>query len=181
MCGSKIEGIEGEVALRCENLSCPAQLKERIKHFASRGAMDIEGMGEAIVAQLVDKSMVDDYGDIYYLRHEDIAGLERMADKSALNLIDAIQKSESNSLNRLVFGLGIRHVGVRAAWILSSRFRSLDKIACLEVEELETIDEIGPVMAKSIYKFFRSKENKKVIEKLKKAGVNGSSGCHAQG
>ncbi|MFH1854034.1 MAG: NAD-dependent DNA ligase LigA [Candidatus Omnitrophota bacterium] len=172
VCGSMLQGVEGEVAIRCENLACPAQLKERIRHFASRQAMDIEGMGEAIVTQLVDKKLVEDYGDIYYLKKTDLAGLERMADKSASNLIQAIEKSKSNTLNRLVFGLGIRHAGVRAAWILSVRFGSLDKIASAEIGEFESINEIGPVMAESIYNFFRTKENKKVIEKLKKAGVD---------
>lgn len=171
VCSSHIKEIEGEVALRCENLSCPAQLKERIIHFASRDAMDIEGMGDAIVAQLVDKGMVEDYGDIYYLKHDELAGLERMADKSASNLIAAVEKSKANGLNRLVFGLGIRHVGVRAAWILSDIFGSLDEIAKAERETLEAINEIGPIMARSIYNFFRTKGNKKVIEKLKKAGV----------
>ncbi len=181
VCNSPVETVEGEVALRCENLRCPAQLKERIIHFASREAMDIEGMGEAIVAQLVDKKIVKDYSDIYYLKQGDVAGLERMADKSASNLIQAIEKSESNDLNRLVFGLGIRHVGVRAAWILSSRFKSLDRIAKAEMEEFEAINEIGPVMAKSIFNFFRNKENKKVIEKLKRAGVNTEAKDTGQG
>jgi len=171
VCNSKVEAVEGEVALRCENLSCPAQLKERIIHFASRQAMDIEGMGDAIVAQLVDRKMVEDYGDIYYLKHEDLADLERMADKSASNLIEAINKSKSNSLNRLVFGLGIRHVGVRAAWILSTRFGSLERIAAAGEGKLESINEIGPIVAKSISNFFRTKENKKVIEKLERSGV----------
>ena len=178
-CGSGAEKLEGEVALRCENLKCPAQLKERVKHFASREAMDIEGMGEAIVAQLVDKKMIEDYGDVYYLKREDLAGLERMADKSAANLIEAIRKSKANSLNRLVFGLGIRHVGVRAAWILSARFGSLERLALAEAGEIENINEIGPVMAKSMFNFFRSKENKKVIEKIKKAEVNTVSGLQA--
>ncbi len=172
VCRSPVKGIEGEVALRCENLSCPDQLKERIKHFASRDAMDIEGMGEAMATQLVDKKIVKDYGDIYYLKHDEVAELERMADKSASNLIEAIAKSKANSLNRLVFGLGIRHVGVRAAWILSARFKSLDKIADQGIEGLEAINEIGPIVARSIYSFFRMKENKRVIEKLTKAGVN---------
>ena len=180
VCDSPVKSIEGEVALRCEDLSCPDQLKERIKHFASRDAMDIEGMGVAIAIQLVDKKMVKDYGDIYYLKHDEVAGLERMADRSASNLIEAIARSKANSLNRLVYGLGIRHVGVRAAWILSSRFKSLDKIAVQEIEELEAINEIGPIVARSIHSFFRMKESKKVIEKLKKAGVNTVSRvtCH---
>jgi DNA ligase (NAD+) len=134
--------------------------------------MDIEGMGEAIVAQLVDKQMVKSYGDIYVLKHEELSDLERMADKSARNLISAIEKSKSNAFNRLVYGLGIRHVGVRSAWILASRFRSLDRLANSTIEELQSIHEIGPVMAESIFNFFRTEENKKVIEKLRYNGVN---------
>ncbi len=172
VCGSVVKRLKNEVALRCENISCPAQLKERIRHFASREALDIEGMGDAIVAQLVDNKLIKDYGDIYVLKHEKVADLDRMADKSALNLINAIEKSKSNSLNRLVYGLGIRHVGVRSAWILASRFKSLDRLAKADIEELQGIDEIGPVMAESIFNFFRIGENKKIIEKLKHNGVN---------
>ncbi len=172
VCGSVVKRLKNEVALRCENISCPAQLKERIRHFASREALDIEGMGDAIVAQLVDNKLIKDYGDIYILKHEKVADLDRMADKSALNLINAIEKSKSNSLNRLVYGLGIRHVGVRSAWILASRFKSLDRLAKADIEELQGIDEIGPVMAESIFNFFRIGENKKIIEKLKHNGVN---------
>ncbi len=172
VCRSVVKRLKNEVALRCENISCPAQLKERIRHFASREALDIEGMGDAIVAQLVDNKLIKDYGDIYVLKHEKVADLDRMADKSALNLINAIEKSKSNSLNRLVYGLGIRHVGVRSAWILASRFKSLDRLAKADIEELQGIDEIGPVMAESIFNFFRTGENKKIIEKLKHNGVN---------
>ena len=171
-CGSAVKKLKNEVALRCENMSCPAQLKERVRHFASRDAMDIEGMGDAIVAQLVDKQMIKDYGDIYILKHEKLANLERMADKSATNLISAIEKSKSNSFNRLVYGLGIRHVGVRSAWVLVSRFKSLDRLASSGIEELQSINEIGPVMAESIFNFFRTEENKKIIEKLRYNGVN---------
>ncbi len=172
VCGSSVKRLQSEVALRCANLSCPAQLKERILHFASRDAMDVESMGEAIVAQLVDRKMIKDYGDIYILKHEELADLERMADKSARNLINAIEKSKSNSLNKLVYGLGIRHVGVRSAWILASRFKSLDRLAKSDIDELQGINEIGSVMAESIFNFFRTDENRKVIEKLKKNGVN---------
>jgi len=171
-CGSAVKKLKNEVALRCENMGCPAQLKERIRHFASKEAMDIEGMGDAIVAQLVDKQMVKSYGDIYILKHKELANLERMADKSARNLISAIEKSKANSFNRLVYGLGIRHVGVRSAWILASRFRSLDALASSGIEELQSINEIGPVMAESIFNFFRTEENKKLIEKLRYNGVN---------
>ncbi|MFA5388413.1 MAG: NAD-dependent DNA ligase LigA [Candidatus Omnitrophota bacterium] len=172
VCGSAVKRLKNEVALRCENAGCPAQLKERIRHFASREAMDIEGMGEAIVAQLVDKKMIKDYGDIYTLEHEELAALDRMADKSAENLIKAIQKSKSNPLNRLIYGLGIRHVGSRNAWILAARFKSLDALSKAGIEELQAIDEIGPVMAESVFNFFRTGENKKVIERLKHNGVN---------
>jgi DNA ligase (NAD+) len=116
--------------------------------------------------------MIKDYGDIYILKHEKLANLERMADKSATNLISAIEKSKSNSFNRLVYGLGIRHVGVRSAWILASRFKSLDRLASSGIEELQSINEIGPVMAESIFNFFRTEENKKIIEKLRYNGVN---------
>ena len=172
VCGSAVKRLKNEVAVRCENTSCPAQLKERIRHFASREAMDIEGMGDATIAQLVDNKIVKDYGDIYSLKHKEVADMERMADKSASNLISAIQKSKNNSLNRLVYGLGIRHVGVRSAWILASRFKSLDKLARSSIEELQRINEIGPVVADSISNFFRIDENKKVIEKLKHSGIN---------
>jgi len=172
VCGSAVKKLKNEVALRCENMSCPAQLKERIRHFASRDAMDIEGMGESIVAQLVDNKMIKDYGDIYNLKHIELADMDRMADKSAANLISAVEKSKSNTLNRLVYGLGIRHVGVRGAWILASRFKNLDALTETSMEELRSINEIGPVMAESIYNFFRTEENKKLIEKLKRSGVN---------
>ena len=172
VCGSAVKKLKNEVALRCENMSCPAQLKERIRHFASREAMDIEGMGDATIAQLVDKKMIKDYGDIYVLKREELSILERMADKSAANLINAVEKSKSNSLSRLVYGLGIRHVGVRGAWILASRFRSLARLEEADIEELQAINEIGPVVAESIFNFFRTEENKKIIKKLKHSGVN---------
>jgi DNA ligase (NAD+) len=124
-----------------------------------------------VVCQLVDKGKLGDYGDIYDLKHDVIAGLERMADKSASNLIIAIEKSKDNNLNRLVYALGIRHVGARAARILSSRFRSLDKLSAADIAEFESVNEIGPIAAKSIYDFFRKEENKEVIGKLKKAGI----------
>jgi len=172
VCKSEVVSVAGEVAFRCDNAACPAQVKEKILHFASREAMDIEGMGDAIVSQLVDKKIIRDYGDIYFLKQEGLAGLERMAEKSASNLMAAIENSKSNALNRLVYGLGIRHVGVRSAWVIASRFRSLEKIAGAGIGELQDINEIGPVMAESIFNFFRTRENKQVIEKLKKAGVN---------
>jgi len=170
-CGAKTVKLPGEVAVRCDNVSCPAQLKMKIFHFAARGAMDIEGLGDKIVDQMVDKELLKDYSDIYYLKKDQIACLERMAEKSATNILEAIEKSKQNDLYRLIFGLGIRHVGVHAARLLVERFSSIDNIRSKSKEELENIQEIGPVMAESIYKFFKTKENLKVLEKLKEAGV----------
>ncbi len=175
VCGSKLVKLPEEVAVRCENVGCPAQIKEAVLHFASRNAMDIENMGDAIVDQLVDKAMIKDYGDIYYLKPGDVKALERMAEKSAGNLISAIEKSKSGDLNRLIYALGIRHVGERAAWVLASHFGKIEKLQEAAVEELTDIHEIGPVMAGSIYNFFRNKENMKILKKLKDAGVNMSA------
>ncbi|MBL7071243.1 MAG: NAD-dependent DNA ligase LigA [Candidatus Omnitrophica bacterium] len=171
VCGSDAVREEGEVAVRCENVSCEAQVKQRILHFASRNAMDIEGLGVAVVEQLVNEKLIRDYGDLYYLELEGIRALERFAEKSAQNLMAAIEKSKENELSRLIFALGVRHVGVHAAWILSQRFGSLEKIARQTTEDLQAIREIGPVMAESINKFFTNKDNLKVVEKIKEAGV----------
>lgn len=171
VCGSKVVKDEGEVALRCENVSCPALLKNSVFHFASRNAMDIEGLGDALVNQLVDKNMIRDYGDLYYLTADKLEALERMAKKSAQNLIDGIEKSKDNPLSRLIFALGIRHVGVHAAWVLAQRLSSIENIAKQTVEDLTRIHEIGDVMAASIYNFFREKANKVVLKKLQDAGV----------
>ena len=170
-CGSKLVRVHEEVAVRCENVGCPAQIKEALLHFASRDAMDIENMGEAIVSQLVDSSLVKDYGDIYYLKLDDVKGLERMAEKSAGNLIDAIAKSRSRDLNRLIYGLGIRHVGEHAAWVLANNFGSIEKIGSASLEELADTPEMGPVMAESVYAFFQNKENAGILKKLKDAGL----------
>ena len=170
-CGSKLVREEDEVALRCENVGCPAQIKETILHFASRNAMDIEGMGDAIVDQLVDKSLVKDYGDIYHLKFEDVKNLERMAEKSARNLMDAIEESKKNDLNRLIYALGIRHVGEHAAWVLANHFGSIEKLERETEDNLTKVREIGPAIANSIYTFFRNKENLKILKKLKDAGM----------
>ena len=171
-CDSLVASIKGEVALRCENSGCPAQLKERIIHFASRDAMDIENMGRATVNQLVDKKMIHSYADLYYLTHESLSGLDRMADKSSSNLMDAITKSKANGLNRLLFGLGIRHVGVSAARISAATFKDMDNVKSAKLDQLQDIHEIGPVMAQSIFNFFRTKENENILKRLSDAGVN---------
>ena len=163
--------LPGEVAVRCENISCPAQLKERIMHFASREAMDIEGMGEAIIDQLVDKKMLKDYGDIYSLNYEQIKNLERMGNKSAQNLIEAIRKNKNNSLSRLIYALGIRHVGIHAAEILADTFYSIEKLKQATLDELTYVDGLGPIMAQSIVNFFKRAETRKVLDKLAKANL----------
>ncbi len=170
-CGSKLAAGPDEVAIRCENAGCPAQIKEKTLHFASRDAMDIEGLGDAIVDQLVDKAFIKDYGDVYYLEFERVKGLERMAEKSAQNLIGAIAKSKENDLNRLVYALGIRHVGERAAWLLAENFNSIARLSDASLEEITAIEGIGPVIARSVCSFFRNHENLKIIKKLKSAGV----------
>ena len=170
-CGSKLARLPDEVALRCENVGCPAQIKETIVHFASRDAMDIEGMGEATVNQLVDKGLVRDYADIYCLEFDDVKALERMAEKSARNLIDAIERSKSSDLHRLIYALGIRHIGERSAWLLAEYFGSIDALRDAGAQALTSIREIGPIVAESVRHFFRSGENLRIVEKLRKAGV----------
>ncbi len=166
-CASKIERPEGEAVWRCVNAACPAQLKERLLHFASRNAMDIDHLGTAIVDQLVDKGKVKSFYEIFDLKLEDVSTLERMAEKSAENLIGAIAKSKKAGLARLVFGLGIRHVGQRVAQVLAQTYGSMDALAKAPYEDLETIDEIGPRIAESIREFFGEKHNKKELCKLK--------------
>ncbi len=170
-CASKLHCAPDEVALRCENVGCPAQIKERILHFASRDAMDIEGMGTAITDQLVDKGLIKDYADIYYLKVDDIRKLDRMAEKSASNLLSAIEKSKSNDLNRLIYALGIRHVGEHSAWVLAQHFGSISKLSGAGVDELTGIREIGPVMAESISDFFSNKENMKILKRLSETNI----------
>ena len=180
-CGSRLVSAPDEVAIRCENAGCPAQTREKILHFASRAAMDIEGMGDSMVDKLVEKKLVKDYSDIYYLKFEDIESLERMAKKSAHNLIDAIAKSKSAELHRLIYGLGIRHVGERAAWVLADKAGSIKKLEIASIEDLTKIAEIGPVMAESIYNFFRNKENLKILKKLEDAALSMSSKANRSG
>src|SRR6202030_2836024 len=148
-CGSTIHKAPDTVAYRCVNASCPAKRKESLLHFAGRHAMNIDGLGEKIVDQLVDKGMVKDFGDLYELKLGDVAALDRMADKSAQNLIDEIRASKSNSLARLIFALGMRFVGERTGQLLAEHFGSLQKLAHASVEELENVAEVGPKVAQS--------------------------------
>src|SRR3989475_4725823 len=171
VCYSKIHKVEGEVAYRCVNAACPAKLKESLLHFAGRHAMNIDGLGAKIVDQLVDKGLVKDFADLYSLKLEQLAGLERMAEKSARNLLDEIEASKSNSLARLIYALGIPFVGERTAQLLAEHFGSLDKLASATVEELSEVPEVGPKVAASIVEFFSEPANRKLVEKLRKAGL----------
>jgi DNA ligase (NAD+) len=170
-CNSDVVRPEGEVAHRCVNISCPAQLKEHIRHFASRGAMDIEGLGEKVSAQLFDAGLIADPADLYFLNKEQLVALDRQAEKSAQNLIDAVQKSKNPPLDKFIYALGIRHVGERTAKLLASRFGNMEHLITAKVEDLTTINEIGPEIASSIMEFFHEHKNLDVMKKFSKAGV----------
>lgn len=171
-CGGPIERDPEFVAWRCSRLGCPEQLKRHLEHYAHRRAMDIEGLGEALVGQLVDRYLVRDVADLYRLRLDSVAGLERMADKSARNLLDAIGQSRNRDLWRLIFGLGILHVGEGAARKLADHFGSLDRLAEAGNAELLTVGDIGPVLAESLVRFFADARNRDILNRLRDAGVN---------
>jgi DNA ligase (NAD+) len=170
-CGSKIHKDPEEVAYRCVNASCPAKRKESLLHFASRHAMNIDGLGEKIVDQLVDKGLVKDVADLYELKLEDVAALDRMAEKSAQNLLEEIKASKNNSLARLIYALGIRFVGERTGQLLAEHFGSLPKLAEASLEELMEVPEVGPKVAQSIADFFSEPANQKLIKRLKDEGL----------
>ena len=170
-CGSAIHRAEGEVAYRCVNAACPAKRKESLLHFASRHAMDIDGLGDKIVDQLVDKGMVKDVADLYALKLDTVAELERMGEKSAQNLLDEIAASKKNSLARLIYALGMRMVGERTAELLSDHFSSLEELAAAKEEQLLEVGEVGPKVAAAIAEFFSEPANRQIIRKLEKAGV----------
>jgi DNA ligase (NAD+) len=171
VCGGVVSRPEGEVVSRCVAADCRAQLKARLLHFASRRAMRIEGLGEALADQLVQKRMVSDVGDLYRLTPEELAGLERMAEKSAANLRAQIEASKTRDLPQLVYGLGIRHVGERTAALLARHFRSLERLRDASVEEIDDIHEIGLTVAQSVRDWFDDEGNRKLCERLAEFGV----------
>jgi len=170
-CSEKLVKFEGEVAWRCINPTCPPQVLERIKHFASRDAMDIDGLGEAVVEQLIDANLISNFADLYTLKKSDLVPLERMAEKSAQNLIDAIAKSKEQPLERIIYALGIRFVGKTVAKDLARHFKSIDDIMDADIETMTTIDSIGPKIAESVYEFFRNEKHQNVLKSLKESGL----------
>ena len=169
VCGSEV--IKEEAIHRCIGLDCPAQLKGRIRHFVSKRAMDIDGLGVKLIDQLVDTGLVKDVADVYYLRKDQLIALERMAEKSAQNIIDAIESSKEKPLSKFLFALGIRHVGEHIAEVLAQRFPRLDDFTRLSEDDLMKVEEVGPEVAASVAQFFRDKKNRDSIERLVKVGV----------
>ena len=171
VCGTHVVRTEGEVDYRCVNANCPAKLRETILHFASRGVMNIEGMGEALVNQLTDRGMVKNVADIYKLTKKDLLSLERMGEKSAQNVLDEIEQSKKLPLERVIYGLGIRFVGERTAQFLAEHFGSMDEIMKAGEEELQQVNEVGPRIAQSIAEFFQEPKNRELVKRLGDAGL----------
>jgi DNA ligase (NAD+) len=170
--GKVVKEKEEDVAYRCINPSCPAQLERGILHFASRKALDIEGMGEAVAGQLVKLKLVRDFSDIYKLKKEDLLKLELFKDKKVQNLLAGIEKSKKQPLSRLIYALGIRHVGEKAAYVLARNFKTLDNLTTAKKEDFDAIYEVGPVMSESIVNYFSQGPARKLIGEFKKAGLN---------
>ena len=171
MCGSEVVRAEGEVASRCLNTNCPARLKESVLHFSARGVMDIDGLGEALVDQLVDKGLVKSVADLYQLKIEQLLDLERMGEKSAQKILSNIEVSRQQPLERLLGGLGIPFVGERTAALIASSFGDLDAIAAATPEQLQTVEEVGPKVSESIARFFAEPHNKELVKRLRQAGL----------
>ncbi|KZE64774.1 DNA ligase (NAD(+)) LigA [Fictibacillus phosphorivorans] len=171
-CDSKLERLDGEVALRCLNPQCPAQIREGFIHFVSRNAMNIDGLGEKVVAQLFKEKLIENFADLFKLKRDKLLELERMGEKSVDNLLAAIEKSKENSLERLLFGLGIRHVGAKAAKTIAQRFEYMDALMTASKEELLAVEEIGEKMADSIVLYFSKPEVKELMEELRDLGMN---------
>ncbi len=182
-CGKKLIKDEGGVYIRCPNLNCPAQVKERIRYFANRNAMDIEGLGDKLVDQLVGEGLVKNYGDLYRLedRQDRLLNLERMGRKSADNLLEGIEASKGRGLARLLNALSMRHVGARVATVLAEHFGLMDDLMAAREEELSEVNEIGPIIAESVYSFLHSPFGKETISDLKSLGVKMKSTAPARG
>ncbi len=172
VCGAETIREEGESAVRCTGIECPAKLYRNLVHFASREAMNIDGLGEAIIKQLLDKGLISNMADIYTLKLEDIASLKKNGKKFAQNLIDSINRSKQNDLYRLITAFGIRHVGTKASKVLAKRYKTMDRIMNIKSEELALVEDIGPIMAESIIEFFLQDQTIDLIKRLKQAGVN---------
>lgn len=172
VCGAEALREDGEAVTRCTGIECPAKLARNIIHFVSKEGMDIEGLGESIVEQLIEKGLISNIADIYALKLEDIASLKKNGKKFAENLINAIEVSKQNDLHKLITALGIRHVGAKSAKTLAKHCKSLDNLMNTDLEELSQIEDVGEITAKSIYEFFKQEQTIDLIEKLKNAGVN---------
>lgn len=171
-CGAKVVREEGEAAYRCTGMSCPAQKLRHIIHFVSRNAMDIDGMGESIAEQMLDKKVISDAADLYYIKAESVEEMDKMGQKSAANLISAIEESKKNPLHRVINALGIRHIGEKNAKTLAKALKSMDAIIAADYDTLVSLDDFGGIMADSIIAFFKEEQNLEFIDRLKKAGVN---------
>ena len=171
-CGAKVIREDGEAAFRCTGVSCPAQKLRHIIHFVSRDAMDIDGLGSSIIEQMLKKELIHDAADLYFVKAEEIANMDKMGEKSANNLINALEKSKENPLNKVINALGIRHIGEKNAKTLAKAFKNIDDIIDAKIEDLVSLDDFGEILAKSVYNFFSQDQNIKFIEKLKLAGVN---------
>ena len=171
VCGAKVVKKEGEVAIRCPNKNCPAQIRAALRHFVSKGAMDIEGIGERIIDQMIEKGLVKEEPDIYYLTFEDLKKLDGIQDKSARNILNAIEKSKRTTLARFIYALGIRHVGEHTAQLLADHFKSLERLKNASLQELLSIKGIGEETARSVKAFFEDERNLKNIERLLNAGI----------
>lgn len=170
-CGAEVIREDGEAAYKCTGISCPAQRKRNLIHFVSKSAMNIEGLGPAVIEQLLEKNLIRDASDLYFLDKDDVASLDKMGEKSAQNLFDGLNKSKNNELFRVITALGIHHIGEKAAKVLADKFKSMDNLIHAGIEKLTIIDEIGPIMAKSITEFFTEEQNIHFIDRLKLAGV----------
>lgn len=172
VCGSPVHREEGEAAYRCTNFACSAQAVRNIIHFVSRNAMDIEGMGPSVVQKLIDEHLIENSADIYSVKKDDLVNIDKLGEKSAQNLVNAIEKSKKNCISRLIFGLGIRHIGQAAAREIAKHFKNIDALINAPVEAIAEIDDIGMIMAKSVREFFDEERNLKIIDEFKAQGVN---------